>query len=726
MKALELWGGPECTLNRVGDGYRDQFGDLGHYARDGDLALFAELGVTALRYPVLWERVAPDRPDECDWQWPDRQLHRLHAAGMRIIAGLIHHGSGPRYTDLLDPSFATGLALFAAKVAHRYDWVEDWTPVNEPLTTARFSALYGHWHPHHRSERSFWHALINQVDGTRLAMRAIRRVNPKARLIQTDDLGRTYATVAMREQAAFDNQRRWMGWDLLCGRVTSDHPFWKRLTAFGLEDRLRAIADDPCPPDVIGLNHYLTSDRFLDHRRQRYPATTHGGNHKVRFADVEALRVLEPPPPGLSGAVREAWSRYGIPIAITEVHNGSTRDEQMRWIAAAWDDCLALRAEGVEVQAVTSWSLLGSAGWNTLLREPGIYEVGAYDVSSGSARPTAVVPLLRGLAAQQPRHPVLAGAGWWQRPIRLLHEPAFRPAPMLEHARGRSVANGPVPPPLMICGATGTLGQALARACAHRDIAHVLTDRAALDLADEASVAAALDTHSPWAVINAAGWVRVDEAEEQEAACRQANTVGPIALARACAERNIATVNFSSDLVFDGSRSGYVETDEPCPLNAYGRSKAAMECGLLDLPGAHLIVRTAAFFSPHDRHNFAAALVRELGAGRPFRAARDEIVSPTFVPHLVDRVLDLLIDGETDIWHLANDDALSWADFAKCLAKACRLDEGLVVEVDGIHLTRAPRPRSAALRSIKGQGLGSLAEAIQHFAQHCASRFAIA
>ena len=234
MQDLELWGGPECTLNRVGDGYRDQFTALGHYDRAEDLDLFASLGLSAIRYPVLWERIAAEHPDRCDWAWPDRQLERLRAAGMRVIAGLVHHGGGPRYTDLLDPDFATGLAAFAGKVAARYAWIGDWTPVNEPLTTARFSALYGHWHPHHRSEASFWLALINQIDGVRLAMRAMRRINPQARLIQTDDLGRSYATVAMRDQAAFDNVRRWMSWDMLCGRVVPGHPFWGRIAALGL------------------------------------------------------------------------------------------------------------------------------------------------------------------------------------------------------------------------------------------------------------------------------------------------------------------------------------------------------------------------------------------------------------------------------------------------------------------------------------------------------------
>lgn len=708
-------------MNRTDAGYRDQFTALGHYEREGDLDLFAALGLAAIRYPVLWERIAPDNPEECDWAWPDRQLAGLTAGGMRVIAGLVHHGGGPRYTDLLDPGFATGLAAFAVKVASRYPLIGDWTPVNEPLTTARFSALYGHWHPHHRSEKSFWLAVINQIDGVRLAMHAVRGINPQARLIQTDDLGRTYATVAMRDQAAFDNLRRWMSWDLLCGRVKPGHPFWDRLAAFGLADRLHAIADDPCPPDVIGVNHYLTSDRFLDHRVAQYPPRTHGGNGLWRYADTEAVRALQPPPPGLAGAVREAWNRYSIPVAITEVHNGCTREEQLRWTAGAWDAAVALRGEGVAVEAVTAWSLLGSSGWDTLLRDEGSYEVGVYDVSSGTARPTAMVRLLQSLASNGERHPVLGGAGWWQRPVRLLNPPVSRPAPMRDHVGHAGSTH--VTPPVLICGATGTLGRALARACAHRDIPHVLSARTDLDLEDSASIAAALDRHAPWAVVNAAGWVRVDAAEEMEEACWRANTLGAIALARACAERGIPCLQFSSDLVFDGAATRpYVENDSPAPLGAYGRSKAAMERGIADLPGAHLIVRTAAFFSPEDEQNFAIAVERTLRGGGTFTAARDQTVSPSYVPLLVDRVLDLLIDGETGIWHLANSDAVTWAEFARRVAKARRFDDRLVIEVPGAELgLPALRPPYAALGSLRGGSLGSLDSAIRHFADRLAA-----
>lgn len=147
-KPLALWGGVEGTVNRVGDAFYDQNERSGHAQRLVDLDLFADLGLEAIRYPILWERTAPDGLAEADWSWPDERLGRLRELGIRPIVGLLHHGNGPRETSLLDPAFPEKFAAYARAVAERYPWVCDYTPINEPLTTARFCGLYGFWYPH--------------------------------------------------------------------------------------------------------------------------------------------------------------------------------------------------------------------------------------------------------------------------------------------------------------------------------------------------------------------------------------------------------------------------------------------------------------------------------------------------------------------------------------------------------------------------------------------------
>ena len=318
---IELWGGVECTVNRVRDHSFDQLKSSGHWNRSDDLNLIAGLGIRTLRYPILWELIAPRYGEPIDWSWADERLSRLKALSIRPIVGLVHHGSGPRYTNLTKASFATGLAHYAGQVAQRFPWVEGYTPVNEPLTTARFSGLYGLWYPHGRDNRTFARALISQCRGTVLAMRAIRRVNSQAKLVQTEDLGSTTSTPGMQYQADFDNERRWVTWDLLCGTVSPDHSLYAFLTESGIApEELAWFMDNPCPPDSIGINHYVTSDRFLDERPGRYPVSSVGSNGRDFYADVEAVRVVPDFEPGWKSLLQQAWQRYRIPLLLSEVH----------------------------------------------------------------------------------------------------------------------------------------------------------------------------------------------------------------------------------------------------------------------------------------------------------------------------------------------------------------------------------------------------------------------
>jgi dTDP-4-dehydrorhamnose reductase len=709
---MELWGGHECTVNRVADRFCDQNLLTGHQDRIDDLERFRELGIRALRYPVLWERVGPDRPGDYDFSWSDARLAELKRLGIRPILGLLHHGSGPRFTSLVDPDLPRLFADYARAVAERYPHVEDWTPVNEPLTTARFAGLYGHWYPHGRDETTFLTCLVTQIEATIAAMKAIRQVTPGARLVQTDDLGDTYGTPGMQRLVTHYNARRWLGWDLLAGRVGRDHYYWPWIAAAGLADRVQAIVDDPCPPDIIGVNHYVTSDRFVDDRLDLYPDLR---RPEVGFHDFTAARVMDPPPPGLESVLRQAWERYGIPLAVTESHLGCTREEQMRWLAEGWHTCLKLQAQGIDVRALTAWALLGNYDWCSLLTVPANhYEGGPFDVRSGELRPTALTRVLKAFGGDADaciwleRHPAMGRAGWWRRPIRLEHAPYVWTERSVEVEERRG-------PPILITGASGTLGQALARACELRGLDHVLTDRRACAIDDARSIGAALDAHRPWAVINAAGWVRVDDAEAEREACFRANAEGAALLARACAERGLKYAVFSSDLVFDGVKNdAYLEDDAPRPLNVYGASKAAAEERVLAALPEALVIRTAAFFQPFDAYNFAVWVERELRAGRPVKAAEGFVVTPTFVPDLVHASLDLLIDEERGVWHLTNQEPVSWFDFGRRVAETLGLDPRLVRRGRPEELGwRARRPAYVPLGSRHGQLLPKLDDALK-------------
>ncbi|MBV8522201.1 MAG: family 1 glycosylhydrolase [Acetobacteraceae bacterium] len=415
---LELWGGIECSVVRVGDVWRDQVNETGHHDRPSDIGRVLDLGVRTLRYPVLWERAT--RAGGCGWPWHDARMEVLRSAGIRVIAGLLHHGSGPSETHLLDPLFPERLAAYAEEAATRFPFVTGWTPVNEPLTTARFSCLYGHWYPHLRDESAFLRAVANQCRAILLAMRAVRVKTPRAQLVQTEDLAKVFSTPRLAYQAAYENERRWLSLDLLCGHVDATHPWRRRFVAAGVPERhLDELASGEAKPDIVGINYYVTSDRFLDHRTSLYPSNLRGGNGYESYADTEAVRVPLPNAEiGFAARLREAWERYHTAIAITEAHLGcEDPQEQVRWLLEAWQAALLLRTEGVDLRAVTVWALMGSVDWDSLLCEcRGRYEAGAFDTRDSPPSPTPLAAAVAGLAKEGKHTCSFLGApGWWRR-----------------------------------------------------------------------------------------------------------------------------------------------------------------------------------------------------------------------------------------------------------------------------------------------------------------------
>ncbi len=425
---LQMWGGMECTINRVGSTYFDQLALSGNLQRiEQDTRRFADLGLRTLRTCLQWERFQATQAAGGDpWAVFDETMNSLQAETIEPIVGLIHHGSGPPSTSLIDLEFPEKLADYAFQVARRYPWVTAYTPVNEPNTTARFSCLYGHWFPHHHSLASYARAMVNQVKGTVLSMQAIRSVQPRARLITTEDAGRISSTEPLHAERAFREARRWLCTDLLCGCVQPGHGLYLWLLENGIgAGELRWLADNACPPDVLGLNYYLTSDRFLDHRTEIYPPELAGGDTGGQpWVDIEALRV---DPAGLAGArdiLLDGWKRYGVPVAITECHLGDCPENQVQWLAEIWNGALEARAAGAEVVAVTAWALLGSFNWPCLCTQDlGLYEPGVFTLGTPGGEPQAT-PLAAAI-----RESATSGSGaagkpdqrsWWREETRLI------------------------------------------------------------------------------------------------------------------------------------------------------------------------------------------------------------------------------------------------------------------------------------------------------------------
>ena len=274
----DVWGGIECTINRVEHRYTDQLALSGFYDHPDYLDPIIGLGIKHLRFPILWERHQPTRSGNIDWTFTTDCLHKLRMHRVTPVAGLLHHGSGPAFTNLLQDDFPQLFAAYAAAVAQQFPWLDYYTPVNEPLTTARFSGLYGLWYPHKRNDVSFIKILLNELKATVLAMREIRKINPAAKLVQTEDLSKTYSTPLLSYQARFENHRRWLAFDILCGKFDAKHPLWNYVRRLGIDTATLDFSRRMFAPDIIGVNHYVTSERYLDENTDRYPSHSAGGN----------------------------------------------------------------------------------------------------------------------------------------------------------------------------------------------------------------------------------------------------------------------------------------------------------------------------------------------------------------------------------------------------------------------------------------------------------------
>ncbi len=706
----EIWGGIECTINRVNDQYFDQL-ECAKYYQNSFEKSFVDLGIKKIRFPVLWEKHQPTIDSEIDWAWAAKELNFFEENNIEVIAGLLHHGSGPSFTNLLDENFPYLFAAYAKKVATQFPKIKYYTPINEPLTTARFSGLYGMWYPHAKHDTDFLKILLNQLKSIVLAMQEIRKINPDAQLVQTEDLAKIYSTPLLQYQVRFENERRWLTYDLLCGKVDENHKLWKHFKRFKIpEQDVIFFKENICIPDIFGFNYYPTSERFLDERKI-YPPHCYGGNKRHRYADVEVLRVHVEEETGIELLLKEAWDRYQKPIAITEVHLHCHREEQLRWFKYIWNACLKSVTNGIEIRAVTSWAILGSFGWNNLLTQPPLdYEPGAYDLRSGTPRPTALVSFIKNITAPSKEHTHLTiEKGWWERDSRIIYAQDISTI-IKKNFISKSK-------PIVIIGKRGTLGKAFARVCSNRAINYNLLSRQDCDIADQQSIINAIDLYKPWAIINAAGYVRVDDAEEDKEKCFRENTTGAFNLAIVCKKLGIKLVNFSSDLVFDGEKSSpYLESDEVNPLNVYGVSKVKSEKLVLKEAPASLMIRTSAFFGPWDQYNFLHWVEECLHNNSEIPVANDVYISPTYVPDLVNTTLDLLIDDENGIWHLANKGAISWADLAFLVADRLKY-QGLninSVPASALNL-KAARPKYSVLSTEKGHMLPELNHALERY-----------
>jgi len=196
-------------------------------------------------------------------------------------------------------------------------------------------------------------------------------------------------------------------------------------------------------------------------------------------------------------------------------------------------------------------------------------------------------------------------------------------------------------PTILLTGKTGQLGSELNRLLSK--LGEVIApERHQLDLRDPEKIRELMRNARPQLVVNAAAYTAVDAAETDQANASAINAEAPRLLGLEAKKLGALIVHFSTDYVFDGAKKApYLETDQPNPLNAYGRTKLAGEEAIRDSGANHLIFRTSWVYSTHGR-NFLLTILRLATEREELKIVGDQVGAPTSAKDLAESTMTIL------------------------------------------------------------------------------------
>ena len=252
---------------------------------------------------------------------------------------------------------------------------------------------------------------------------------------------------------------------------------------------------------------------------------------------------------------------------------------------------------------------------------------------------------------------------------------------------------------LLLTGAAGMLGRDVAIAATAAGYELTALPRAELDITDAAAVTAAVRAARPDTVVNCAAWTDVDGAESQPEQARAVNGTGAGQLAAAAAAAGAWTVHVSTDYVFAGAkREPYVESDQPAPLGAYGRTKLAGEEAVAAANKRHFIVRSSGLFGVGGR-NFVDTMLRLAQSHNEVTVVRDQVGSPTYTWHLAYGLVRMIEGVEYGLHHMSAAGRCSWYEFAREIFEQAKIECGVLSITTAEFGARAPRPAFSVLSS---------------------------
>jgi dTDP-4-dehydrorhamnose reductase len=264
---------------------------------------------------------------------------------------------------------------------------------------------------------------------------------------------------------------------------------------------------------------------------------------------------------------------------------------------------------------------------------------------------------------------------------------------------------------ILIAGAAGLVGHHLARILSRSHEVQALT-RHDLDITDGAAVEQCVAATKPALIFNCAV-LQVDESESDPAKARAVNADGPGYLAQAAGKWGAEIVHFSTQYAFEGEpvgRAPYTITDEPSPVNVYGKTKLIGEEAVHEACARSYIIRTSWVYGS-GKNNFLCNAHGDLKSGKKVRTIDDIWSSTTYVEDLIERVMIIQQNGFYGTYHVVNTGVCTYYEFALEAGRLLGLDrlrlDSLIEVVHERDMKRiARRPRYTPLRCLLSEELG--------------------
>jgi dTDP-4-dehydrorhamnose reductase len=266
-------------------------------------------------------------------------------------------------------------------------------------------------------------------------------------------------------------------------------------------------------------------------------------------------------------------------------------------------------------------------------------------------------------------------------------------------------------PSILLLGATGQVGHELREPLAALGTV-VAPGRDEVDLTAPDTLRRAVRETAPDIVVNAAAYTAVDDAETDDDRAAALNARAPGVLAEAAAEEGAWLVHYSTDYVFDGTKTApYTEADPTNPLNVYGRTKREGEEAVQAVGGKHLILRTSWVYSAR-RANFLLSMLRLADEHDRLTVVDDQIGTPTWAGWIAEATARLLqrvgdapqSEEHSGLYHLAAGGQTSWYGFAQAIFAQFGRDDVTVQPIPSSEYpTPAARPAYAVLDSSRAR-----------------------